>query len=138
GVDLFARFDIAWRPLLVSMVLAAALGALNEGLTGRTLGKRLTGCGVLTVQRVTRRSSTDAATDAQEGEPDPAASADEPAAFAANIPTMRSAVVRNIVKWLFPPLFLLAFLDPMLRSPADALGRTVVVQRARSDDDEQD
>lgn len=46
-------------------------------------------------------------------------------------PSVWQALVRNTLKWLFPPLAMLMLVDPSRRHPADVAAKTVVIVRAR-------
>lgn len=92
---------------------AAALGALQgivlEGLFGRTVGKALTG---LVVGRVVPGGV--------EGAP------------------LWSAVVRNLVKWLLPPVGMLGLMEHNARHRGDVWAQTVVVTSTPSPDNSED
>lgn len=88
------------NPIFLTGLLYFVHSTLSEWLTGRTLGKSVTGCRTV--------DSTGA-------------------------PRLRfkQALVRNLFKAVFPPLTMLLMLDPWRRHPADQVGGTLVVARAR-------
>jgi len=75
------------------------LSVIGEWLFGRTLGKAILGCRVISLSR--------------KGED--------------RRPTLRQAVTRNAVRWLLPPVALIGLLEPDGRHRGDTLARTVVV-----------
>jgi hypothetical protein len=80
--------------------------ALSEWLTGRTLGKALTGLRTIDSRGEGRGPEKTGL-------------------------RIRQATVRNLFKAVFPPLTILLLLDPARRHPADQVSATVVVGRAR-------
>lgn len=90
---------------LMSAVVGALQGFVLEGLFGRTLGKMLTG---LVVGRVVSGGV--------EGVP------------------LWSALVRNLVKWLLPPVGMLGLMEHNARHRGDVWGQTVVVTSIPSPD----
>jgi hypothetical protein len=84
-------------------------GTLMEGAFGRTLGKFLTGCEVVSATKP--------------GQP--------------RRPGLTRALIRNLIKWGLPPLGVLGVLDPGGQGRADQFARTAVVSRdlAESDDE---
>jgi uncharacterized RDD family membrane protein YckC len=85
--------------------------AVSEWLTGRTLGKALTG-----IRTIDSR--------AQGRGPEQTGL------------RFRQAMVRNLFKAVFPPLTILLLLDPARRHPADQVSATVVVGRAQREDED--
>lgn len=73
-------------------------GTVGEALTGRSLGKLITGCEVISIQHP-----------------------DQP-----DLP-FTSALVRNAVKWGLPPVAILGLFDPGLRHKGDDFARSAVV-----------
>jgi uncharacterized RDD family membrane protein YckC len=73
-------------------------GTVGEALTGRSLGKLITGCEVINI--------------ANREQPDVSFSA---------------ALVRNAIKWGLPPVAFLGLFDPGLRHKGDDFARTAVV-----------
>lgn len=84
------------------LALAATANTILECLVGRSIGKVVTGCRVLLV-----RSRGGLADD--------------------HHPTFPLALLRNLLKWMLPPLGALLLADPEWRHPADRISRTVVV-----------
>lgn len=110
------------RASAVSMLVAFVVGTLGEWLTARTPGKWLVGVAVLGLRK------------ARSGE---AASPPGARAFEAVIgsvfvgrPTLGQAMVRNLIKWGFPPITVVVLLDPNFRHPGDVAARTLVVEAA--------
>ncbi|CAG0999350.1 hypothetical protein PHYC_02772 [Phycisphaerales bacterium] len=92
---------------LLSLVWAlgglAIGGAILEAVAGRTVGKMLTGCRVVSVIPPDRRPS--------------------------HRVRIGQALVRNVVKWGLPPIGMMALFDPSGRPRADQIARTAVVVR---------
>lgn len=87
-----------------TVVVAVLNGAVCEGLWGKTPGKVLVGCEVVLLGRT--------------GEPwDP------------RPPGPARALVRNLVKWVLPPVAVLGVLDPEGMHRGDSYARTAVVVR---------
>lgn len=103
-----------WEVLLVTALAGVALSSVCESLFGRTLGKFVTDCRVVSV------GGTDT-----EG--------DEPAKIA-----IWQALMRNAVKWLLPPVALLGLFDDASRHRGDVLARTAVVIRTEDDPETDD
>lgn len=137
--------------IIASLVAAAAHCAVGEWLLGRSLGKLLTGCEVISVadqharkNARSRRGSAPSAADepgerkdggeAVDGEADRAVPV-QPAE--AQRITLWQAVVRNAVRWI-PPLAILVVLDPNFRHPGDVLAGTVVALPPEPEEDEED
>lgn len=91
--------------VLVALVVAAVIGSVCEAIWGRTLGKMICGCEVVD-------SRVGAAPEGR----------DQKAGVAAS-------VLRNLLKWMLPPIGLLSMLDAQGRHPADRLAKTAVVVR---------
>lgn len=87
-------------------------GTMLEAALGRTPGKSLTGCRVVTMRG-----------DADTADPD-----------AWRLPTLWQALVRNVLKWGLPPVGLMALLDPSGRARADQFAGTGVVIPVVEDD----
>lgn len=104
----FVSGELVWV-LAIAMVVGASLGAMTEFLTGRSIGKALTGC------RVIRATPA--------GDPETRIS-------------LLQALFRNVLKWTLPPLTMLALAEPSRRSRVDVLTRTVVVIDFDPDADE--
>ncbi|MCC6228163.1 MAG: RDD family protein [Phycisphaerales bacterium] len=103
----FVSGELVWV-LAIGIIAGAALGATFESLSGRSIGKALTGC------RVIRATPT--------GEPARA--------------SLWQVMLRNAMKWALPPLSMLALVEPSRRSRIDLLTRTVVVVEYDPDADE--
>jgi hypothetical protein len=89
---------------------------ISEWLTGRSIGKMLTGCEVV--------------------HPRFAQGPDGQVDVALERPALWRAAVRNLVRWTFPPLALVGLSAMDHRHRGDAAAGTVVV--VRSDDEEPD
>lgn len=105
GLDLGELFTIStWLSdqILIAIISIAGFGfvagTVGEALTGRSLGKLITGCEVISI--VDRE------------QPDVSFSA---------------ALVRNAIKWGLPPVAVLGLFDPGLRHKGDDFARTAVV-----------
>jgi hypothetical protein len=95
--------------ILTALGVAAVLGSVCEATFGRTLGKLITGCEVV---------------DSRAGAlPGPALNGVE----RDTRPPVLAAIVRNTLKWMLPPIGLMALLDAQGRHPADRLAKTAVV-----------
>jgi hypothetical protein len=86
---------------IVALLIAGLTFGVFEWLTGRTPGKLVTGCRVVTVRP-------------------------EPGDTTAR-PSLAQALLRSVLTWWLPPVGLLALLDPSGRPRADQLSRTAVV-----------
>lgn len=139
--------------MAASLVAAAAHCAVGEWLLGRSLGKLLTGCEVVSIADQAARAESkgrdgtasgkrerdDAeAQTADTGEQAPPREGPAPSSEVMRI-SLWQAVVRNAVRWI-PPLAILVVLDTNFRHPGDVLARTVVVipPEPDEDDDERD
>jgi hypothetical protein len=128
-IDLFAAAAIAGRILgvpfeevltpagvlygggslaLMTLAVGLVLGIIAEAAIGRSLGKLLCGCEV-----VGWRGS-------------------EPPRSA----RLWQVCVRNLIKWVLPPVALLAFIDPSGRHRGETLSRTAVVVRIEPEEDQ--
>jgi uncharacterized RDD family membrane protein YckC len=92
--------------LLTGFVLSCG----GEAILGRSLGKLLTGCEVISVL--------------------PKAEEQE------NRPVFRQLLVRNLVKWLLPPVAMSVLFDATLRHRGDLIAGTAVVVWQPEDDEE--
>ncbi len=101
----------AWHPLLLAWTLTVALGAGQEWLTGRTLGKRLVGFEVLGLHR----------------DPGPEIEGARFGSVVIGRPTLWQATLRNLVCRGVPPLGILLLFDANWRHAGDLLAGTVVV-----------
>lgn|GEM_PF-1885041 len=98
-------------PILVMLFAGFCLGTCMERLTGRSLGKAITGAAVISVDPKSRRY----------GRP----------------PGLAACAVRNAVKWFVPPVAVLAMVDPSRRHRGDVLARAgVVIAIEDADSDE--
>lgn len=97
----------AFQAVLTAAGVGLAMGTVLEGWMGRTPGKYLLGCEVVKV-----RSSGEG------GEPE--------------APGLRAAFMRNLVKWVLPPVALLSLLDPGGLGRGSGVGSTRVVVRVGS------
>ena len=89
-------------PIFTTGAIYFAHSALSEWVSGRTLGKALTGLRTVDAQ-------------GKEG---------------VRRLRLKQAVMRNLFKAVFPPLTILLLLDPARRHPADQVASTLVVGRA--------
>lgn len=119
GVPLDEVLTLAWWSTPAGeLVVLQALGALVvvctvlECLLGRTPGKLVTGCEVLST-KVRLGQST-------QGEARP---------------TVWQALVRNVLKWGLPPLGALGVMDPSGRGRHDQFARTAVIVRYVAEDE---
>ncbi|MGD9689425.1 MAG: RDD family protein [Phycisphaerales bacterium] len=121
AIPLSGRSPAEWFPLATLAGILLGTTILQEWVTGRTLGKRLMGLGVLgyrqprpgTVPRGIRVGQ-----------------------LLAGPPTLVQSTIRNVLRWLAWPTTVLILLDPNRRHPGDVLSRTVVVTRAESPGEE--
>lgn len=95
------------RLTLATVAVGLVLGVIGEALLGRSLGKILTGSEVVGW----RRGDT-----------------------AAGQPRLIQVLIRNVVKWLLPPVAILALIDPSGRHRGEVLSRTAVVVRFDTDE----
>jgi hypothetical protein len=93
------------------LVILIVLGAVCESIFGRTPGKLMTGCEVVVIPRTG-------------------------VAKAPEHPGLVLAIVRNIIKWIAPPIALLGLLELSRRHRADMWSSTVVVERFEEEADE--
>jgi len=91
--------------VVTALAVAAVIGTIAEATFGRTLGKLVTGCEVIDsrVGVLPTESERDWR------------------------PSVIAAGLRNVLKWMLPPIGLLTMLDPQGRHPADRVARTAVV-----------
>ncbi len=100
--------DGSWMALPATLGIGLAAGTLLEWLIGCTLGKAATGSRVVSVR------PADAERAAGEGR------------SAARV-HLWQALVRNVIKWVLPPVAALALLDPSGRHRGDVLSHSAVV-----------
>ncbi|CAN0594975.1 unnamed protein product [Laminaria digitata] len=98
------RPDNAWAVIPITMMMGVGVSTISEWLQGRTPGK------MLVVIRVVR---------AQSGE--------------LVRPRLWSALVRNAIKWILPPVAALALIDPEALHRGDRASRTLVVSPRPAD-----
>lgn len=109
-------------PLAVAVALAILHTGISESLWGRSLGKFVMGLDVVQLRRKPAPPGGDAAAD---GPVEPV------------LPGLWPAMVRSAVRFGLAPLAGLLLLDPNWRHPADFLCRTVVIERALPDEDDE-
>jgi hypothetical protein len=116
-VSVSAMFQTGEGHRLLGAILAAGLlhGTIGEGIFGRTLGKLLVGI------HVVRAHVTIS----------PQHPGHDPAPWAR--PGLLSALLRNAIKWLLPPLGLLALWSPAGRHRGEQYSRTFVVEPIEDD-----
>lgn len=98
------RPDNAWAVIPITMIVGVAASTMSEWLLGRTLGKVLVGIRVVRAQ---------------------------PGALVR--PRLWSALVRNAIKWILPPVAALALIDPEALHRGDRASRTLVVSPRPAD-----
>ncbi|MBL0869791.1 MAG: hypothetical protein IBJ18_04365 [Phycisphaerales bacterium] len=132
--------------IAASLVGAAAHCTVGEWLLGRSLGKLLTGCEVISVAVPVRpKKAPSTGTTQTENQPTTSTSSDEAAPTSSVSTTVQritlwQAALRNAVRWI-PPLAILVVLDTNFRHPGDVLASTVVVippEPEETDDDRED
>jgi uncharacterized RDD family membrane protein YckC len=89
---------------LLAFGVTAAHCALGESMTGRSIGKSLTGCQVVSMRRKPESDLIELAPIAP-----------------------WQAIIRNLIRWGIPILGILLFVDGGRRHPADAAAKTIVV-----------
>ncbi|HRJ49911.1 MAG TPA: RDD family protein, partial [Phycisphaerales bacterium] len=94
----------AWPVSVTTLVVGMVIGTIGEWRTGRTPGKMIAGCEVVS-------SNTDTASGAMPR------------------PDLLRALIRNAIKWLLPPVAMLGLFDHQGRHRADMMARTIVVIR---------
>ena len=114
GSLLFLGIGYDLAPLIMTLGLGFAHTTLGEWLFGRSLGKALMGCEVISVLAGHA----------------PGASPIEDEAVK---PRLWQAVVRNFVRWAIPPVAVLGMADLSRRHRGDVLARTAVVERVVSE-----
>lgn len=124
-------------PLLTAMGFAAVISAACEGLTGRSPGKWLTGCRVVSCwvrDEEDEKKGKDEGGDMACGDEFDDAGHGEAGGSGVVVfgPTWSQAVLRNVVKWGAPPLAVGVLLDPWRRHFGDLLGQTYVVESSPS------
>lgn len=97
------------------------IGTAGEAIAGKSLGKFLTGCEVV-LARPTKPADAAIAATTQNLEEPPR-------------PAFHLLLLRNIVKWLLPPIAAIALVDPTLRHRGDILAGAAVVIFTDPDDD---
>lgn len=110
----------AIRVLVALAAMGAAIGAIGEWLFGRSPGKLMTDCEVISVAA-----------------PPAAPAAENAAADAVEIarPSLAACVVRNAVKWFLSPVAMLALMDDTGRHRGDQIAKAAVVVEIRDEDD---
>lgn len=83
-------------------------GTVGEALTGRSLGKLVTGCEVISILNPEQPDLS-----------------------------LNSAIIRNAIKWGLPPVAVLGLFDPGLRHKGDDLARSAVVIWTYPEDEEE-
>lgn len=125
-------------PLLTAMGFAAVISAACEGLTGRSPGKWLTGCRVVScwvrVEDDEKKKGKGDGAYADDGDGFDDGGRGEAGGSGVVVfgPTWSQAVLRNVVKWGAPPLAVGVLLDPWRRHFGDLLGQTYVVESSPS------
>ena len=99
-LSVITRSDVSWLVLPVTLAIGIVSMTLMEWLLGATPGKFLVGL------RLVRAN---------------------PGAM--DRVRLRSAIVRNVIKWLLPPVVALALLDPEMLHRGDRATKTLVVSR---------
>lgn len=124
GVDLSESMSVSgWMTgkglpvMLMGLGIACVTCTVFERLWGRSLGKMLAGCEVVDVSRV-----VEAGGEEEEAE--------------LPRPTLVRSLVRNGIKWGFPPVGMFMVLDAAGRHPGDVFGKTAVVCWQPEEEDE--
>lgn len=108
SLQLLFTSDGSWTAVPATFVVGALTGTLSEWLSGRTIGKVLTGVRVVPVGSDRPRSP--------------------------RIPLWRS-FIRNATKWLLPPVAALASVDNQFRHRGDKMARVIVVIELEAEDE---
>lgn len=110
----------AIRVLVALAAMGTAIGAIGEWLFGRSPGKLMTDCEVISVAA-----------------PPPAPAPETAPADAHEIarPSLAACVVRNAVKWFLSPVAMLALMDDTGRHRGDQIAKAAVVVEIRDEDD---
>lgn len=117
-------------PLLTSLVFAFGHTSVSEWLFGRSLGKAITGC--LVVSMPVERGEGAKGDDAEAGSGKESDLSAAPAAGAPmESPRLWQSLARNFVRWGAPPLAVLMFFDRQGRHIGDVVGQTLVVRHER-------
>jgi hypothetical protein len=114
-LDVNHVFNLAWwgsgdgyAAAIATLAGLVVVCSLLEWLTGRTPGKWLTGCAVVSVKPRNGSSGW-------------------------RKPTLGQALIRNVIKWGLPPVGLMAMLEADGRARADQHARTAVVVRVEEE-----
>ncbi|MBY0111874.1 MAG: RDD family protein [Phycisphaerales bacterium] len=123
GGDLFDLFDPqAWisgnaiRLLVALAAIGTVIGTLGEWIFGRSPGKLLTDCEVVSI--------SSAAASTQPGETEEI-----------HRPSFAACFIRNCIKWFLSPVALLAIMDDSGRHRGDQIARAAVVVEIVEDDE---
>ena len=112
--------EVGVGPLALAALLAAIHTTISEWLGGRSMGKLLTGCRVVRLERCAAAPVTPASQDSSSGPADAQMSI-------GGGPRLWQAAARNAFRWALPPLALLGLVDRSGRHFGDLLARTMVV-----------
>jgi hypothetical protein len=109
----------AIRVLVALAAMGTAIGAIGEWLFGRSPGKLMTDCEVISVAA-----------------PPAAPVSENRSADAVEIPrpSLAACVLRNAVKWFLSPVAMLALMDDTGRHRGDQIARAAVVVEIREED----
>ncbi len=112
--------------LLLGLAIAVVSSTLLESFLGRTLGKMLTGCTVIAMERAGAPAS------------EKKTSVEEAEVEGYRTPVMWKALVRTIIKWGLPPVAVFGLLDAPGRHRGDHLAGTAVVVPTSEDAEQAD
>lgn len=137
------------RLLLLTLGLAWLHTTVFESLSGRSIGKTITGTWIMSVQRVDKvapgptfdsrgQPSADSGGDpaAEKASKNERGSAASDTGIAMGRPSFLACAVRNLVRWGMPVLGVFVFIDALGRHPGDLGGRTIVVQPKTVDEED--
>jgi uncharacterized RDD family membrane protein YckC len=129
--SMFTNRDEA-LPVATAWLVTFGHCVVGEWLLGASVGKRIMGVRVVGIRKLPAAEAAEAAEADQpdsSDQTDPAVEGDSERFGSAEVgpPTLRQALLRNALRWLVPPLALLAFADSNWRHPGDVLANTLVV-----------
>jgi hypothetical protein len=118
-VTWFTEHGLAFLGLFFASGIA--IGTAGEAIAGKSLGKFLTGCEVVLARPTKPGAAAIVTTETTLEEPPR--------------PAFHLLLLRNIVKWLLPPIAAIALVDPTLRHRGDILAGAAVVVFTDPEDD---
>jgi hypothetical protein len=111
-------------PALAAWLLTFGHCVIGEWRLGTTLGKKLVRVRVVEIRKMPPRPEEPVPEGREANEEELTA---EFGTAEVGRPSLKAAVLRNLFRWLVPPLTLLALVDDNWRHPGDVLAGTVVV-----------